>query len=86
MNVSCSACNQSWPRDPALEVACPKCRAKVGHYCIVRRPSGHMCNFGNKTIIHPARDQLAMDLGFLQRCRAAKKNEEPLPLFANCPN
>ena len=71
MTVSCSACGQEWSRDPALEVQCPKCAAKVGHHCRVRRPSGHTCNFGNKTLIHPARDQLAMDLGFLQRCPAA---------------
>ena len=71
MTVSCSACGQEWPRDPALEVACPKCEAKVGHYCRVRRPSGHTANFGNKTLIHPARDQFAMDMGLLQRCPAA---------------
>jgi len=71
MTVTCSACNQEWARDPALEVECPKCNAKVGNYCIVRRPSGHTCNFGAKTLIHPSRDQLAMDKGFLQRCSAA---------------
>jgi hypothetical protein len=93
MTVSCSACNQSWPRDPALEVECPKCKAKIGNYCRVRRPSGHTANFGNKTLIHPIRDQLAMDMGFLQRCPAAENKEdakispqeaEALPLFANC--
>ena len=70
MTVSCSKCGDEWERDPALEVVCPKCDAKVGHYCRVRRPSGHTCNFGNKTLIHPARDPLAMDKGFLQRCSA----------------
>jgi hypothetical protein len=71
MTVSCSACNMEWARDPALEVQCPKCNAKAGHYCRIQRPSGHTCNFGAKTLIHPSRDQLAMDKGFLQRCTAA---------------
>jgi hypothetical protein len=71
MTVSWNARSQEWDRDPAVEVACPKCGAQIGRYCIVRRPSGHTCNFGNKTLIHPARDQLAIDLGFLQRCSAA---------------
>jgi hypothetical protein len=33
------------------------------------RPSGYRIRFGG-TLIHPARDQLAMDLGFLQKCAA----------------
>jgi hypothetical protein len=70
MTVSCNACGQEWTRDPALEVQCPKCEAKIGHYCRVRRPSGHTANFGAKTLIHPARDQLAMDRGFFDRCPA----------------
>jgi hypothetical protein len=83
--VSCSACGQEWPRDPALEVECPKCQAKAGHYCRARRPSGHTANFGNKTLIHPSRDQLAMDMGFLQRCPdAPKRDDQSLPLFAHC--
>jgi hypothetical protein len=76
MTVSCSLCGQEWPRDPALEVECPKCHAKVGHYCIVRRPSGHTANFGQKDLIHPQRDQLAMDNGFLRRCPASPKIEQ----------
>jgi predicted amidophosphoribosyltransferase len=70
MTVSCSACGQEWPRDPALEVRCPTCCAKVGHYCSAARPSGYRVRFG-AAMVHPARDQLAMDLGFLQRCPAA---------------
>lgn len=70
--VSCSLCGQQWPRDPALEVSCPKCGAQVGRYCVVRRPSGHTCNFGQKTLVHRERDQLAMDRGFLERCPAAQ--------------
>jgi len=86
MTVSCSACGKEWPRDPALEVPCPKCQAQDGNYCRVRRPSGHTCNFGNKTLIHPVRDQLAMDTGYLQRCPAGQRQVEAecLPLFANC--
>lgn len=70
MTVSCTACHQVWPRDPALEVKCPKCNARVGTYCSEQRPSGYRIRFGS-TLIHPARDQLAMDLGFLQKCSAA---------------
>lgn len=76
--VVCSACGQEWPRDPALEVACPKCAAKVGHYCRRKRPSGHDATF-EKQLIHPERDQLAMDRGFLERCRAAPKLPPALP-------
>ena len=70
MTVSCSACGQEWPRDPALEVVCPTCSSQIGHFCGSKRPSGHKVRFGS-TLIHPARDQLAMDLGFLQKCSAA---------------
>jgi hypothetical protein len=50
----------------------------VGVKC--RRPSEHGCD------IHPKRDQLAMDMGFLQRCTASPKPEEAgsLPLFTDC--
>lgn len=70
MTASCSACGQEWPRDPALEVICPTCNAQAGYYCCEKRPSGYRIRFGS-TLIHPARDQLAMDLGFLQKCAAA---------------
>lgn len=76
MSVFCHNCGQEWERDPALEVPCPKCNALVGHYCIVRRPSGHTANFGLKTLIHPQRDALAMERGYLQKCGAAPKPEE----------
>jgi len=58
--VTCRACGQTWPRDPALEVPCPQCRAPVGVKC--RRPSGHNCE------THRERDQAAMDAGLLQLC------------------
>jgi len=70
MTVSCSACGQEWNRDPALEVKCPTCNARIGIYCSSPRPSGYRIRFGG-TLIHPARDQLAMDSGFLQKCGAA---------------
>ena len=70
MTVSCSSCGDGWPRDPALEVVCPTCNSQIGYYCGHKRPSGHKVRFGS-TLIHPARDQLAMVLGFLQRCPAA---------------
>ena len=69
--VSCSACGQGWERDPALEVKCPTCIARIGTYCSEQRPSGYRIRFGS-TLIHPARDQQAMDMGFLHplRCPA----------------
>jgi hypothetical protein len=70
MTVSCSACNHSWPRDPALEVKCPTCNARIGTYCSEVHPSGYRIRFGS-TLIHSARDQHAMDMGLLQRCSAA---------------
>jgi hypothetical protein len=65
--VKCSACGQEWPRDPALEVECPVCRAGVGVPC--KRPSGHE-TFGSQP--HPDRDRLAMHVvtGY-GRCPAA---------------
>jgi predicted RNA-binding Zn-ribbon protein involved in translation (DUF1610 family) len=85
MTVSCSACGQEWPRDPALELKCPTCNARPGTYCSQPRPSGHRVRFGG-TLIHPGRDQLAMDMGLLQRCQAAQPRPHPdaLPLFASC--
>lgn len=70
MTVSCSACGTEWPRDPALEVKCPTCNASVAKYCAQPRPSGYRVKF-RQPLIHPARDQLALDMGFLQRCPAA---------------
>lgn len=55
--AQCSRCGQTWPRDPRLEVECPDCHAPVGSRC--RRPSGHTA------AIHLAREQRAVDLGYL---------------------
>ncbi len=61
-SVSCSNCGQVWPRDPALEVDCPKCGAKVGNKCTTNRPSEHKLNmkFTGAKEIHDERDLLAM--------------------------
>jgi hypothetical protein len=70
MTVSCSRCGDEWTRDPALEVVCPVCNSQIGYYCGSKRPSGHKVRFGY-TLIHPAREILAMEMGFLQKCSAA---------------
>jgi len=79
MTARCNACGQAWPRDPALEVACPDCRAPAGSPC--RRPSGHGCT------VHAGRDRLAMKMGLLAPCPvtvlpAATDSSGDLPLFA----
>lgn len=75
MSVHCGRCGQEWPRDPALEVPCPRCRAGVGVRC--RRPSGHGGNF---TGLHAARDRAAMDAGLLSRCPAGTPESEQVDL------
>jgi hypothetical protein len=63
--VACrnDGCTREWPRDPALEVECPECRAGIGHRC--RRPSGY--TLPGKTV-HAARDLLADSLGLYGAC------------------
>jgi len=65
MSVDYGRCGQSWPRDPALEVPCPRCRAPVGHWC--KRPSGHKA-----MNLHADRDVEAMRLGKLSKCPGGK--------------
>lgn len=74
--VKCSRCGQEWPRDPALEVECPTCRAPVGRKC--RRPSGHPVLGPNR--MHPKRDNAAMSAGLLMRCPASHKEPKQLKL------
>ncbi|MBN1661926.1 MAG: hypothetical protein JXA93_26265 [Anaerolineae bacterium] len=74
MTVRCCLCGQEWPRDPALEVPCPTCLAKIGQAC--RRPSGYTGNF---TGVHAARDQAAMQAGLLEPCPAAPKQQKKAP-------
>lgn len=68
MTVSCSSCGETWPRDPALEVPCPTCHAKIGQAC--KRPSGHKA-----MDVHVARDKAAMKAGFLRKCRGRRRPE-----------
>ena len=64
----CNACGQTWARDPALEVACPICRAGVGAWC--KRPSGHRA-----MRLHPERDGLALREGKIPPCPKAPKGQ-----------
>lgn len=59
--VTCEACGQTWPRHPALEVPCPRCRAAIGSPC--KRPSEHTAEH-----FHRQREQLAVDRGLLELC------------------
>lgn len=74
MTVTCRRCGDSWDRDPALAVACPKCRAMAGMGC--QRPSGHGC------AVHVERDALAVELGHLRPCRSGLRAEHLLPADA----
>jgi hypothetical protein len=59
--VTCERCGETWPREPALEVACPSCHKRAGAWCV--RPSHHRA-----MALHAAREKLAMEQGFLRRC------------------
>lgn len=67
MSVTCNNCGHTWPRDPALEVPCPVCNAKIGCKCTINRPSEHKLNPNfvlDKNMpggFHPERDLLAME-------------------------
>jgi hypothetical protein len=63
-----TACSETWPRDPALEVEYPTRHMLVGMKC--RRPSGHPCG------LHHSCDQAAMDAGFLQSCPKGPRAQE----------
>lgn len=78
-DVTCAACGQTWPRDPALEVVCPTCHAAIGVRC--RRPSGHGCN------LHAERDRKALaELDWYGTCpagpSACRQDAEQFELFA----
>jgi hypothetical protein len=60
-------CAIAWPRDPALEVACPTCSAPIGVRC--RRPSGHRVWGGEP---HDARDILADRAGHYGACPTSR--------------
>lgn len=62
--VTCNiaGCGKAWPRDPVLEVPCPKCKAPVGVQCGAYRPSEHKLSAGfsgTNDWGHPERDILA---------------------------
>lgn len=83
LSTECMDCGERWETPPTFAVPCPKCGAKAGHPCIVRRPSGHAHNagFGN---LHPwghaEREQLALDRGLIRACAKAKAAQEQLQL------
>lgn len=77
MPVQCSRCGVEWPRDPALEVPCPRCGVTVGVKC--RRPSQHGV-FGGQP--HAERDRAAMEAGLLVKCAGSR----PEPTKAPCGN
>ena len=70
--VFCHDCGEEWARDPALEVACPACHARVGVWC--KNPSGHKAMH-----LHQARMQRAFDEGFEKRCPGAPTPPAPAP-------
>lgn len=73
--VSCRHCGETWPRDPAETVPCPKCHANAGARC--KRPSGHECP------IHAERDAAALAAGVLRPCPKAPAEGHP---FRPVPN
>jgi hypothetical protein len=76
----CRGCGQTWPRDPRLEVNCPRCGAAAGTSC--RRPSGHAA-----AEIHVEREQLAIDRGFLSApCPASPHPSPPDDQHAESPS
>jgi predicted RNA-binding Zn-ribbon protein involved in translation (DUF1610 family) len=75
--VRCEICGQKWPRDPALEVKCPKCGAKPGCKCTTNRPSEHKLNMAftpDAKQFHDERDILAMNAIInYKKCPGRKK-------------
>lgn len=70
----CELCGEEWPRDPALEVECPTCKAEVGRWC--RRPSGHRA-----MSLHADRDRRAMAEGKLKPCPGRPQAGQKESLF-----
>lgn len=72
MSVFCNkdGCGVSWPRHPALEVACPDCKSKAGTKC--RRPSGH-----STSDFHRSRRVLAEEGGHFGCCPQGICFEDP---------
>lgn len=76
MTVVChkEGCNRTWPRHPALEVACSDCLAEVGKQC--QRPSGHSAPF------HKVRKIRAEAEGHFGVCPEGRCFEDPVKLKA----
>lgn len=79
-------CGQTWPRDPALEVICPTCRAPIGRACA--RPSEHRTWGGEP---HAERDIAADRAGRYGPCplgwcgldnKRRRQEAAAMPLFA----
>lgn len=76
--VHCAICPRSWPRDPVLEVACPRCNAPIGRWC--RRPSGHNA-WEPWGPFHAARDLAADAAGhYGPRCDQCQTPATPVQL------
>ena len=68
----------TWPRDPAVEVPCPRYRAAAGQSC--QRPSQHRAFGGER---HAERDRAAMKAGVVSKCTpAASRNDSQLTVNA----
>lgn len=61
----CDLCGQVWDVHPFSLAPCSVCGAKRGQRC--SRPSGHK---GPMVEYHVEREQLALDLGLLDKCPA----------------
>lgn len=79
VNCGNDGCTKTWPRDPVLEVVCPKCAAPIGSRCVTRRPSEHVHSASFSGLPdwgHDERDLLAAKEGHygvcpLRRCGGA---------------
>lgn len=88
-NMHCrrEGCGKTWTRDPALEVACPTCRAPIGRRCA--RPSEHRTWGGEP---HAERDIAADQAGYYGSCplgwcglenKRRRLEAAVMPLFAS---
>ena len=65
--ITCQLCGEQWDKDPALEVPCPVCPAKVGQWC--RRPSEHRA-----MLLHRPRIKAAEAAGKISKCPKGGKH------------
>jgi len=79
-SVKCQLCPKTWPRDPVLEVACPKCGAAPGRKCKTVRPSQHSLSSGFVGLApwgHTERDLAADAAGAYGECPQGKCSNHP---------